>query len=241
MYLIKLQLVSPNKISTTDACMILKEVVSYNTGKKSKVYANFIDLSKAFDMVDHFILGEKLLNSGLPYDIVIILCRYLRNQSARITWKGKCGNYKHIDQGVRQGGILSPFLFNFYINSIIDNISSLQVGCRLGLARINIILYADDVVLLTNSLEDSNLIYKKFKCLVEKIKLKINETKSKCLVFRKNKNVSNELHCNLLDTVDEYVYLGHCLKYNLDDSNDIKIKLNKFYSSFHSFYRSLND
>ena len=99
--------------------------------------------------------------------------------------KGKLGNYKHIERGVRQGCILSPILFNFYINSIIDDISSLQVGCRLGLARINIILYADDVVLLTNSLEDSNLIYKKFKFLVEKIKLKINKTKSKCLVFRK--------------------------------------------------------
>ena len=94
-------------------------------------------------MVDNFILGEKIVNSGLPYDFVIILCRYLRNQSARFTWKGKCGNYKHIEQGVRRSGILSPILFHFYINSIIDNISSLQVGFRLGLARINIIFYAD--------------------------------------------------------------------------------------------------
>ena len=36
------------------------------------------------------------------------------------------------------------------------------------------------------------------------------------------KNVSNELHANLLDTVDKYVYLRHFLKYSLDDSEDIK-------------------
>ena len=68
-----------------------------------------------------------------------------------------------------------PHFFNFYINSIIDDISSLQVGCRLSLTRINIILYADDVVLLANSLEDENLIHKKLKFLVGKIKMKINE------------------------------------------------------------------
>ena len=39
---------------------------------------------------------------------------------------------------------------------------------------------------------------------------------------------------NFLDTVDEYVYLGHCHNYNLDNSEDMKIKLNKFYSSFHT-------
>ena len=59
--------------------------------------------------------------------------------------------------------------------------------------------------------------------------------------LEKNKYVHNELHYNLLDTVDEYVYLGHCLKYNLDDSNDIKIKLNKFYSSFHTVFRNFNE
>ena len=63
-------------------------------------------------------------------------------------------DYKHIEQGVKQGGIFSKFLFKFYIDSIIDDISYFQVGCRLGLARINIVLYSDNVVvLLANNFE----------------------------------------------------------------------------------------
>ena len=45
----------------------------------------------------------------------------------------------------------------------------------------------------------------------------------------------------LLKPVDEYIYLGHHLKHNLDDSDDIKSKLNKFYASFHSLYRKFNN
>ena len=69
--------------------------------------------------------------------------------------------------------------------------------------------------------------------------MKINETKSKCLVFRKNKDVHNELHYNLLDTIDGYVYLGHCPKNSLDDSNDIKIKLKKIIQVFTQFLEIL--
>ena len=56
-------------------------------------------------------------------------------------------------------------------------------------------------------------------------------THSKCLVFRHRKEDS--VRNLLLNTVDEYVYLGHQLKFNLDDSDDVKCKLNKFYSSFY--------
>ena len=242
LYLNPLQFGFVNGMSTTDACMTLKEVVKTNLGKKSNVYANFIDLSKAFDMVDHFVLGEKLLEAGLPVDIVIILCCYLRNQTASVKWNNQISDYKNIEYGVRQGGILSPFLFNFYINHIINNISSLQVGCRLGLSRINIILYADDVVLLTNDPYDANFIYLKFKLHIERLNLKINENKSKCLIFRLIKRVpSNILNVLSLEAVDEYLYLGHLLKYDLDDCIDMKLKLNKFYASFNSTFRSFSD
>ena len=147
-----------------------------------------------------------------------------------------------LELGVRQGGILSPFLFNFYVNSVIDDICALQVGCTLGLLRVNIIMYADDVVLLAGNLDDANYLYTRFKILIQELQLKINENKSKCLIFRHKKNLPvNILDKILLKPVNEYIYLGHHLKYNLDDSDDIKSKLNKFYASFHSLYRKFNN
>ena len=51
-------------------------------------------------------------------------------------------------RGVRQGGITSAFLFNIYINDLLDEISNLKVGCKIGINRINIIAYADDMILM---------------------------------------------------------------------------------------------
>ena len=50
-------------VSTTDACLTLKEIINSYRGKKSCVFANFINLSKAFDLIDPFILCNKLLET----------------------------------------------------------------------------------------------------------------------------------------------------------------------------------
>ena len=156
-------------------------------------------------------------------------------------WLGNKGQYRYINKGVRQGGILSPFLFNFYIDDIICSIKNLDIGCKFGISRVNIIAYADDVVLLANNQDDINEIYRIFKQLIGNIKLKINENKSKCVVFRNKKNIPDILKNKIeLEIVDQFNYLGHILNYNLDDSNDITAKLNKFYSSFNSIFRSFS-
>ena len=79
--------------STSDACFLLKETVSKYMKNKGKAYALFVDLSKAFDMVDHCLLGQKLLNRSIPPDIVLLLMGYLRNQSARVCWNNSKGEY----------------------------------------------------------------------------------------------------------------------------------------------------
>ena len=63
--------------STTDACFLLKEVINNYTKDRAKVYTAFIDLSKAFDKVDHFILGNTLLRRGIPANLVSFIMHYL--------------------------------------------------------------------------------------------------------------------------------------------------------------------
>ena len=53
--------------------------------------------------------------------------------------------------GVRQGGVLSPFLFALFIDSLVDKVKSIGVGCYLSSVCVSIFLYADDILLLAPS------------------------------------------------------------------------------------------
>ena len=228
--------------STTDACFILKETIYNYINNKSKVYANFVDLSKAFDRVDHYLLLDKLIDKGIPPDIIMLLKSYLRTQSARIVWDGHCGRYQAVDQGVRQGGILSPFLFNLYLDDLICKINSLDIGCKLGISRINIIVYADDIVLLADSKHNLEILYDTFNDLVRNLKLKVNYQKCKVMIFNSGRYHSDIESIVLIDqqfnVVSNFKYLGNFLTFNLDDEIDINFKLNSFYRSFNLMYRS---
>ncbi len=73
------------------------------------------------------------------------------NQNVWITFNNVTGNKWNIKNGTRQGGILSGLIFNFYINDIIKTISELTAGCSIGLYKINILGYADDIILICPS------------------------------------------------------------------------------------------
>ena len=230
-------------VSTTDTCFILKEIMfSYSQCKKSGV-ATFIDLSKAFDKVNHFVLGEKLLEKDVPIDIVFILMHYLRNQQAKVNWKSASSRYARIESGVRQGGILSPFLFKFYIDDIIQNISLMREGCTLGIVKVNILVYADDIVLMSESMEEMDILYKQLRDYIEEHRLCINKRKTKCLYFGNKKYANDnqntiEFAGDQLEIVKSYKYLGHIIEGNLSDMNDVDFRLAKFYASFNSVIRN---
>ena len=165
--------------STSDACLLLKETIYQYTKNRNKAYVAFIDLSKAFDRVDHFLLGEILLQEDIPPDIVLFIMNYIRNQSARVCWNDVKGDYVNIDKGVRQGGILSPFLFKLYVNNVLNSISDSDRGCRFGIIRMNILAYADDLVLIADDKDSLAFLYNELKDGMENLKLLINKNKSK--------------------------------------------------------------
>ena len=146
-------------------------------------YVSFTDLSKAFDKVDHFLLHQQLLDRNLLPDIEFIVMHYLRNQSARVCWNKMYGTEKPVNKGVRQGGILSPFLFKLYIDDLITLISSKDIGCRLGFLRMNMIAYADDLVFLADSKEHLSQLYNILRSGSENLKLILNKNKSVCMFF----------------------------------------------------------
>ena len=170
---------------------------------------------------------------------------YLRNQSAKIVWDNHSGEYFAVDKGVRQGGILSPFLFKLYIDGILKEITEMNVGCKLGPVRINILAYADDLVLISDTrkhLEEINLRLLEY---IEHLNLLMNKDKSKCLIFENSRyGVQIEelkLGNDILENVNDYKYLGHVIERNLKDVKDVQYRLNQFYARFNSTFRKFKN
>ena len=94
---------------------LLKEIMAKYSKCKQHLYLTFIDLSKAFDLVDHYKLSSKLIEKDILVDIIYLLMHYMRNQVANVAWINATSEYSLIESGVRQGGIQYslPFYSSF--------------------------------------------------------------------------------------------------------------------------------
>ena len=230
-------------LSTSDATFVLKEVVYSQFKTKDSTYALFIDLSRAFDNVNHFKLGKILLKRNISPDIVWILLKFLRNQKSILQWGNLFGEPRNIDVGVRQGGILSPFLFKLYIDHVLNLLSEANSGIKYNFYNVNVIGYADDIILLSRSLKGLEELYTILKNELLDLNLRINTIKSKILVFNKRKKEQRSkisLANEEFEVVHSYKYLGHILSYNLDETEDISFRLKSFYGKFFSIKKNFS-
>ena len=122
-----------SKRSTVDALTEMLENIQRLREKNVLAHCTLLDLSKAFDTVDHSILLDKCSKYGLRGKIEELLKSYLKDRKQFVRYKGKSSSTKKIECGVPQRSVLGPLLFLIYINDIVDIPK-----------HNNILLYADD-------------------------------------------------------------------------------------------------
>ena len=81
-----------------------------------------MDASKAFDRVNHLTLFKKLIDRGTPLIFVRIIMQWYVTQKACVRWGSAVSDNFFVSNGVRQGGILSPLLFNVYMDCLSDSL-----------------------------------------------------------------------------------------------------------------------
>ena len=115
--------------------------------------------------------------------------------------------------GLRQGCNLSPLLFNIFINDLIDNLSEAGMDApKLGDLDVGCLLYADDLVLMSESEEGLQKGLDVLDKFTRDWHLQVNSTKTKCLTFhrgrRSNTPASLKLGEILIQNCSTYCYLG---------------------------------
>lgn len=220
--------------STLMPTVILKEILKTYDFNNSSVYASFLDLSKAFERVDHGILLNKLRHFNIPNYFINILEVILCNSQVCVSFNTCSSNKWFLKRGVRQGGILSAYLFIFYIDDILRSIFNKKVGCILGINRINILAYADDMVLISPTRSGLQLLLNRILVLMNREKLVFNVNKTVSMIFNSrghNDGINFYLGNEKLEIVKDVKYLGCILTSNLTDRNDIERAMSSFNKS----------
>ena len=197
---------------TSDHIFKLKTLISKYLHNSKKLYVSFIDLKKAFDSVLHPALFIKLVSCGLGGNFLSVL----RAMYSQIDLQVIC-NSRGLTEvfpsqlGVFQGDNLSPNLFNIFVNDLTKCFDETCMPVLLGEHRINCLLYADDLIILSESasgLQNCLNVVGKF---CSTWGLDINYNKSKVMVFSKSSKLFDfpfTINNIALECVREYKYLG---------------------------------
>ena len=156
-----------------------KQAVSYYVNQNSPVFSTFLDASKAFDRVNHKLLFKKLSNRNVPACFVRLLTYWYSTQCMKVRWGNVSSSAFTVSNGVRQGGVLSPYLFSLYMDDLSRKLNSVQSGCFVGSSLLNHLMFADDLCVFSlsvNGLQKLVNVCKKY-------------ADNHCIIFNNDKTV----------------------------------------------------
>lgn len=162
-----------------------------------------------------------------------------------VRWGSTCSESFTLKNGVRQGGIISPYLFNIYVDDLSLALNERKVGLHAGSKLINHIMYADDLVLMSPSSRG----LQKLLCVCHEYgvshDIKFNPSKSMVMIFRpKSQNGAAfpmfTLNQSAIQVVERIKYLGHILNNQLTDDDDILHQRRQIYARGNMLLRNFS-
>lgn len=189
------------------------------------LYLCFIDYAKAFDCVDHNKLWQILKTMAIPDHLICLMRNLYSDQEAAVKTLYGTTEWVKIEKGVRQGCILSPYLFNLYAEYIMRNakLDETEIGVKIGGRNINNLRYADDTTLMAESEEELKYLLLKVKEESTKAGLRLNIKKTKIMATKPI--TSWHIDGETVEVVPSFIYLGSKITADGDCSHEIKRRL----------------
>ena len=222
--------------STDMATFLVKQTIAHYNKHGSPVFVIFLDASKVFDRVNHSPLVDKLIKRGVPLCFVRIIDYWYREQQMHVTWGSSYSSFFSVSNGVRQGGILSPFLFAVYMDDLSSALNNQAVGCYLGNTKVNHILFADDLCCICPSVHGLLNLLSICEEYAASHDIIFNHTKTVGVMFNcstsfisLNFEPNVYLNSKKIILVKKVKYLGVLLENNLKDDIEINRQVRSFY------------
>jgi hypothetical protein len=173
--------------STTLQCMRLAGHVTLNFNNKMSTATVFLDIEKTFDTTWHPGLLYKLSKLKFSINLIKLISSFLSQRKFRVSVEGEMSTPRCMQAGVPQGSVLSPILYNLYINDTPQA------------SNVNLALFADDTCLYATDRKEGYVLRKIQRGLdsmaawCERWNIKINEDKTRGIYFSHQNRLPDSL------------------------------------------------
>lgn len=205
--------------STIDHIHSLEMLIEKYQEFKRPIYIVFIDYQKAFDSLFHSAIWKTLLSQGVPLDYIKTLKKIYNNSTSRVKLE-TTGPPIKLGRGVRQGDPLSPTIFIAVLEAIFEKLKWEKFGIHINGRRLSNLRFADDIVLLSESPSQLQVMVNTLHEESRKAGLEINLTKTN--IMTNHKEIPIYLEKSPLTYVKAYIYLGKQVSFN-QQNNELEI------------------
>lgn len=214
-----------------DQIFTLRQILELRHTYRRPTITVFLDLKAAFDSVDRDVLWRCLSLKGVPQKFITLLQSLYSNSCSRVRAYGELSSEFTTLSGVRQGCPISPFLFNFVIDLLMETALS---GCEnsgidvLPSRPLSDLEYADDIVLFSEDVTKmQNLLNNLDRC-AGMFGLRFAPSKCKCLLQDWETPIPSLLIAGcVVECVDNFTYLGSCISSHGDASAEVSERIRK--------------
>jgi hypothetical protein len=207
--------------SCQDHIATLTSIIDTRKMSRKSTYTAFVDFSKAYDRINRHKLFNRMKYIGLPQKFLLVLQSLYQNVKCSVRVNGCLSDWFPVSIGLKQGCILSPILFNLYLNSLVEEIRDSGIGVDLEGEIIGMLLYADDIVFLAETEADLQRLLSILHKWSETWNMSVNVDKTKVVHFKCGPATPRSAGPFLygeteLEVVERYRYLGVVLTEHLD-------------------------
>src|ERR1700755_2886271 len=235
-----------------DQVFTLRTIVEKLREKERVGYVCFMNLEKAYDRVCRKKLFEVIREGGVEGRLLNGIKSFYENCRARVRVRRELTEWFNVRVGLRQGCVMSPWLFNVLMDGVVRGMEREGNGIRLrsreGEWEVNVLLFADDAVLVAESGEKLRMLVKEFVRECATKGLRVNSSKSKVMriggrdeAIRGEEWGSVEVGGEKLEEVEEFKYLGMLVEGKGGMDGEIKNRVTEGNESDGGTERSLEE
>ena len=231
---------------TIDQIWVARQVVERAAEYRTPVMMCFVDLTKAYDSVDRSALMAVLKSYGVPWQLVDIIQGLYSGTWCQVRTTDGMSEAFEVRSGVRQGCVLSPLLFNGFMDRILREMTEtlgggLHIDYAIGgglflsyrdktsaSSCVQDLLYADDVTLIAETRRELQHMITTLDKACDRWGMRINGEKTKILTVGTTEDQSPlRLRGQMLEEVESFSYLGSEVGQTTKVEREVTVRLKK--------------